>query len=185
MKLKLVLLSIFIALLTISNLRPLMAITKPSSLENQYITSEVTEGVFQIKADELVIKEGDEQDCQLARQLVTYALEDQTVNVSGMEYTVELKKLITSFKKSGTDDLLVMYQYIVDIDSKKKNSSLTQFLMDLKSQDYLTDLVSQYKAPITCHFFLKNEKLILLTYYGLFHAYEGLNPKDFIEFLKK
>ncbi len=185
MKLKLVLLFIFIALLAISNLRSLMAITKPSPLENQYIISEVTQGVFQVKADDrLIIKEGDERDCQLARQLVTYALENQTVNLSGMEYTVELKKLITSFKKPGSDDLLVMYQYIVGIDSKQKKSSLTQFLMDLKSQDYLTDLVSQYQAPITCYYFLSDDKLILLTYYGLFPTYEGFNPQDFIEFLK-
>lgn len=175
----------FILLLLFSHSHFVTATTKSSSSENPYLTSEVTEGVFRVKADKLIIKEGNKQDCLQARQLVTYALENRAVNISGMEYTVEFKKLVTSFKATETDDSLVIYQYIVDIDSKKEYSSLAQFLMNLKAQDYITDLVSQYKAPITCHFFIKNEKLILLTYYGLFLAYEGFNPKDFIEFIKK
>lgn len=59
--------------------------------------------------------------------------------------------------------------------------------MDYKDQQVkekgVMIMALQYKAPITCHFFIKNKKLILLTYYGLFPAYEGFNPKDFIDFL--
>jgi hypothetical protein len=175
----------FISLLLFSCSHLVTATTKSSSSENPHLISEITEGVFRVKSDKIIIKEGTEQDCLQARQLVSYALENRAVNISGMEYTVELKKLITSFKATGTDDLLMIYQYIVDIDSRKENPSLAQFLMNLKSQDYITDLVSQYKAPITCHYFIKKEKLIFLTYYGLFPAYEGFNPKKFIKFIKK
>lgn len=183
MKSKLILFLTLLFLITTPRLQ--MAITEPVPFENPYIISEVSEAVFQVKADELVIKVGNEQDCQLARQLVTYALENQAVNISGMEYTVELKKLITSFKKSGTDESLVIHQYNVDLDSKTRNQYLTKFLTDLQSRDYLTDLVSQYQAPLTCHLFLIDNKLVLLTYYGLFPAGEGFNPEDFIGFLKK
>lgn len=107
--------------------------------------------------------------CNADNYFVVTALNSASIALNGLDYQVTIYRtgavLPDSTSGNMAKDSLKLFYYIIT-SQQGGPSPAEQFAKKKQSngQNYQTKFISEYKAPVTSHYFVEKEKLVLLVY---------------------
>jgi hypothetical protein len=137
---------------------------------------------YQVEAGKLTAVQGNLAACKADNDFVIAALQSKQVELFGVDYTVDVTKLETGFIQKDNRDELVIYEYRISIKEATRSQALTDFMSQARAKKSLSGGLVLYGAPVTCHYLIHRDQLVLLSYYGFPKYYEKFNPDRWIAY---
>ncbi|HYH02086.1 MAG TPA: hypothetical protein VEC37_03220 [Bacillota bacterium] len=168
-----------ILLLVTSNFQELPAYADPVVSHKQpFVMQKNPEGIFKVNLGKLFVITGSKEACQGDNDFLIAALKSQNVHLNKLGYKVIVNKINTSIVQKNNKNPLIVYRY--EIDTVTGDKSYNHLICKLKSKSSITGQVSTFKAPVTCHYLVVRDKLVLLSYYGFPSYYRDFQPEKLI-----
>ena len=155
----------------------------PEKFANINVKDERIDTAFFVRSKKLGILIGDKRTCETDNKFVIGAFKIKSIDISNSNYDVLIKKNEIHF--ANNKEPFVVFQYFVDFKECKKHSSMRTLYEELKDKEYQTAQIEEYEYPVTCYFFMVNDKLVLMSHYGLASYYKDINFSLLIEYFKK
>jgi hypothetical protein len=159
-----------------------------SPKNNRFILQENVETIFTVKFGKLFPAKGDTETCKYDNLFVVEAFREHDIEISNLEYSVTVQKIVTVFKQKSTNNNLICYPYFIKFRTNAGNKKLIKFINNLKPDHWIfSDIatIEPYGMPNGCHYFLAGQQLVLLTYYGFPEYYIKFDPKILINYIIK
>lgn len=136
---------------------------------------------FKVKSKQIAtVISGSNVVCKDAHTTALNAFWRARIDSADLEYQVMVNKLITNISGKESPHPLIIYEYRLNIKPNKHNKSLNDFLLKLKTQKELSGLLP-YEHPVSCHYLLYRNQLVLFTFSGLLDWYEDFDTDVLME----